>query len=179
MARTTTLLLLMLSFSSPSFLISFFGAHAVPIDLTTTNSSSPEFLGSRMFTPENAKQANFLLGYTYVNTEIGTDYNTATQFTAAHHFEEDKNVPSVIKQMSCIVLTMCWFTSWYLSYFPMVHLPFLLCPIRVHQGQCPVYDMVLPQSPLERAVRWYRRRVNAGGKKENILWEGIDDERFN
>ncbi|KAJ3899911.1 hypothetical protein F5879DRAFT_975019 [Lentinula edodes] len=60
MARTTTLLLLMLSFSSPSFLISFFGAHAVPIDLTTTNSSSPEFLGSRMFTPENAKQANFI-----------------------------------------------------------------------------------------------------------------------
>ncbi|KAJ3931506.1 MAG: hypothetical protein NXY57DRAFT_975480 [Lentinula lateritia] len=88
MAQATTLLLIMLSLSSsPSFLTTFFGANALPIDPSATNSSSTESLGSRMFTPENAKQANFLLGYTYVNTEIGTDYNTATQFTAAHHFE--------------------------------------------------------------------------------------------
>ncbi|KAJ3887441.1 hypothetical protein GG344DRAFT_68808 [Lentinula edodes] len=88
-ATTFLLFLFMLSFSrSPSFLTSFFGTNALPIDLPTTNSSSTKSLGSRMFTPENAKQANFLLGYTYVNTEIGTDYNTATQFTAAHHFEE-------------------------------------------------------------------------------------------
>ncbi|KAJ3887527.1 hypothetical protein GG344DRAFT_80638 [Lentinula edodes] len=70
--------------------ISFFLANALPIDLSTSNSSSsssPESLGIRTPTPENAKQANFLLGYTYENTEVGTDYNIATQFTPAHHFE--------------------------------------------------------------------------------------------
>ncbi|KAJ3887440.1 hypothetical protein GG344DRAFT_80722 [Lentinula edodes] len=70
--------------------ISFFLANALPIDLSPSNSSSsssPESLGIRTLTPENAKQANFLLGYTYENTEVGTDYNIATQFTPAHHFE--------------------------------------------------------------------------------------------
>ncbi|KAJ4469960.1 hypothetical protein C8J55DRAFT_188615 [Lentinula edodes] len=70
--------------------LSFFLANALPIDLSISNSSSsssPESLGIRTLTPENAKQANFLLGYTYENTMVGTDYNTATQITAAHNYE--------------------------------------------------------------------------------------------
>ncbi|KAF8828385.1 hypothetical protein HHX47_DHR4000573 [Lentinula edodes] len=73
--------------------ISFFLANALPIDLSPSNSSSsssPESLGIRTLTPENAKQANFLLGSLIINyplQEVGTDYNTATQFTPEHHFE--------------------------------------------------------------------------------------------
>ncbi|KAJ3887442.1 hypothetical protein GG344DRAFT_68809 [Lentinula edodes] len=84
---------------------SFFGVNAVPIDVSSTstspgstsrhshtdssatNSTSSSRHG-HMDTPGNAKRADFLLGYTYVNTDVGTDYNAATQFTAAHGFEE-------------------------------------------------------------------------------------------
>ncbi|KAJ4484502.1 hypothetical protein C8R41DRAFT_839973 [Lentinula lateritia] len=82
---------------------SFFGVSAVPIDVSSastsdtpsrhshvdssaTNSSSPS-RHSHMDAHENAKRADFLLGYTYVKTDVGTDYNAATQFTAVH-FEE-------------------------------------------------------------------------------------------
>ncbi|KAF8828386.1 hypothetical protein HHX47_DHR4000843 [Lentinula edodes] len=82
---------------------SFFGVKAVPIDVfsastsdtpsrhshvdsSATNSSSPS-RHSHMDAHENAKRADFLLGYTYVNTDVGTNYNAATQFTAVH-FEE-------------------------------------------------------------------------------------------
>ncbi|KAJ3805381.1 hypothetical protein EV368DRAFT_68050 [Lentinula lateritia] len=41
-----------------------------------------------MVTPGNTKRADFLLGYTYGNTDVGTDYNAATQFTAVHGFKE-------------------------------------------------------------------------------------------
>ncbi|KAJ4469958.1 hypothetical protein C8J55DRAFT_188459 [Lentinula edodes] len=84
---------------------SFFGVNAVPIDVSSTSTSSgstsrhshvdssatnstSSSRHGHMDTPGNAKRADFLLGYTYVNTDVGTDYNAATQFTAAHGFEE-------------------------------------------------------------------------------------------